>query len=111
MVFDRIKVGANPEGVATASGKLYVCNSGFGSDNTVSVLNVGTGTLITTVVVGDSPSEVGIGPNNVVVVKCDGKSDYSNPANDTPGAIAIINSDNDVIIMKAILPLATYGRV
>lgn len=110
VVFDRIKVGANPEGVATANGKLYVCNSGEGYDNTVSVLNAGTGALITTVVVGDSPSEIGIGPNNVVVVKCDGKSDYSTPANDTPGAIAVINSDNDVIILKTILPLVTYGH-
>jgi YVTN family beta-propeller protein len=110
IVFDRIKVGANPMGIAYANGKLYVCNSGYGYDNTVTVLNAGTGALIKTIVVGDSPSEVGVGPNNVVIVKCDGRSDYGNPANDTPGAIAVINSDNDVVVIKAILPLATYGH-
>ena len=110
IVSDRIKVGANPQGIATANGKLYVCNSGFGYDNTVTVLNAGTGTLIKTIVVGDSPSEVGVGPNNVVIVKCDGKSDYSNSANDTPGTIAVINSESDAIIIKAILPLVTYGH-
>jgi YVTN family beta-propeller protein len=110
VVFDRIKVGANPQGIATANGKIYVCNSGFGFDNTVTVLNAGTGTLIKTIVVGDSPSQVGVGPNNVVIVKCDGKSDYSNPANDTPGTLAVINADNDAIIIKAILPLVTYGH-
>jgi YVTN family beta-propeller protein len=110
VVFDRIKVGANPQGIAAANGKLYICNSGFGYDNTVSVLNAGTGALIKTVVVGDSPSEVGAGPNNVVIVKCDGKSDYTNSANDTPGSISIISVDNDVIITKVILPLVTYGH-
>jgi YVTN family beta-propeller protein len=110
IVTDRIKVGANPQGIASANGKLYVCNSGFGYDNTVTVLNAGTGALIKTIVVGDSPSEVGVGPNNVVIVKCDGTSDFSNQANDTPGTIAVINSDNDAIVIKAILPVVTYGH-
>jgi YVTN family beta-propeller protein len=110
VVFDRVKVGGNPQGIATANGKIYVCNSGFGYDNSVTVLNAGTGTLIKTVVVGDSPSEVGVGLNNVVIVKCDGRSDFSNSANDTPGNIAVLNSDNDVIVIKAILPLVTYGH-
>lgn len=110
IVFDRIKVGANPQGIAGSNGKIYVCNSGFGYDNTITVLNAGTGALIKTVVVGDSPSQVGVGPNNVVVVKCDGKSDFANSANDTPGSISIINSENDVVITKIILPLVTYGH-
>jgi YVTN family beta-propeller protein len=110
IVNDRIKVGNNPMGIVYANGKLYVCNSGFGSDSTVTVLNATTGELIKTVIVGDSPSELGVGPNNEVVIKCDGRSDYNNPANDTPGSILKINSDNDAIIVKAILPLATYGH-
>ena len=110
IVFDRIKVGLNPQGIATANGKLYVCNSGFGSDNTVTVLNAGTGALIKTMVMSDSPSEVGVGPNSVVIVKCDGKSDYTSSANDTPGSISVIDTDNDVIVAQAILPLATYGH-
>ena len=110
IVFDRVKVGGNPEGIASANGKIYVCNSGFGSDSTVTVLNAGTGTLIKTIGVGASPSEVGIGPNGEVIVKCDGKTDYSNSANDTPGQIAVINSDNDVIMIKVILPIQTYGH-
>jgi len=110
VVYDRIKVGANPQGIASANGKIYVCNSGFGYDNTVTVLNAGTGTLIKTISLEASPSEVGVGPNNEVVVKCDGRSDYGNPNNDTPGSISVINSDNDVVVIKAILPLATYGH-
>ena len=46
-------------GILYANGKIYVCNSGFGYDSTVTVLNATTGALIRTVVVGDSPSEIG----------------------------------------------------
>jgi YVTN family beta-propeller protein len=110
IVSDRIKVGLNPMGITSANGKIYVCNSGFGFDSTVTVLNATNGALIKTVVVGDSPSEIGVGPNNEVIVKCDGRSDYNKPANDTPGSISKINTDNDVVISKVTLPLATYGH-
>lgn len=110
IINDRIRVGKNPEGIAGANGKLYVCNSGFGGDSTVTVLNASTGGLIKTIYLDVSPSEVGVGPNNEVIVKCDGKSDYANSDNDTPGSISVINSDNDVVIIKAMLPLPTYGH-
>jgi YVTN family beta-propeller protein len=110
IIADRIKVGKNPQGIAYSNGKIYVCNSGFGYDSTVTVLNATTGSLIRTIVVGDSPSDIGVGANNEVFVKCDGRSDWGDPTKDTPGSIVAINSDNDVIINKAILPLTTYGH-
>jgi len=110
IIAGRIKVGTNPMGIAGANGKLYVCNSGFGYDSTVTVLNAATGAFLKTVVVGDSPSDIGIGPNNEVIVKCDGRSDYSNSANDTPGSIVKISPDNDAVTARAILPLATFGH-
>ena len=110
IVTDRIKVGLNPMGIAGANGKVYICNSGFGYDSTVTVLNATTGGLIKTVIVGDSPSEIGVSSSNEVIVKCDGKSDYLKPANDTPGSISKINTDNDVVLSKVTLPLATYGH-
>lgn len=110
VVTDRIKVGLNPMGIVGVNGKIYVCNSGFGYDSTVTVLNATNGGLIKTVFVGDSPSEIGVGPNNEVIVKCDGKSDYVNPANDTPGSISRINTDNDVVFSRVTLPLVTYGH-
>jgi YVTN family beta-propeller protein len=97
-------------GIAAANGKVYVCNSGFGYDSTVTVLNATSGGFIKTVYVGDSPSEMGVGPNNEVIVKCDGRSDYVKPSNDTPGSILRINTDNDVVFSRVILPLATYGH-
>jgi DNA-binding beta-propeller fold protein YncE len=110
VVTDRIKVGLNPTGIAGANGKVYICNSGFGFDSTVTVLNATTGGLIKTVFLGDSPSEIGVGPNSEVIVKCDGRSDYAKPANDTPGSISKINADNDVVFSRVTLPLVTYGH-
>jgi YVTN family beta-propeller protein len=110
VVTDRIKVGLNPMGIAGANGKVYICNSGFGYDSTITVLNATTGGLIKTVSVGDSPSDIGVSPNNEVIVKCDGRSDYVKPANDTPGSISKINADNDVVFSKVTLPLVTYGH-
>ena len=107
---DRIKVGKNPMGILYANGKIYVCNSGFGYDSTVTVLNATTGALIRTVVVGDSPSEIGFGANNEVYVKCDGRSNWTDPTKDTPGALVAINADNDVIIDKVVLPIDTFGH-
>jgi len=110
IVTDRIKVGTNPMGIAGSNGKVYICNSGFGYDSTVTVLNATNGGLIKTVVVGESPSDIGVGPNNEVIVKCDGRSDYANSANDTPGSISRVNADNDVVFSKVTLPLQTYGH-
>ena len=110
IITDRIRVGKNPQGIVYANGKIYVCNSGFGFDSTVTVLNATTGSLIRTIVVGESPSEIGVGANNEVFVKCDGRFDYGDPTRDTPGSIVAINSDNDVVINKAILPLTTFGH-
>jgi len=110
VVTDRIKVGLNPMGIVATNGKIYICNSGFGYDSTVTVLNATNGGLIKTVSVGDSPSDIGVGPNNEVIVKCDGRSDYGRPVNDTPGSISKINADNDVVFSKVTLPLATYGH-
>jgi hypothetical protein len=110
IIGDRVRVGRNPQGIAYANGKIYVCVSGFGYDSTVVVFNATTGASIKTVAVGDSPNDIGVGANNVVYVKCDGRSDYNDSSKDTPGSLVAINSDNDVIITKAVLPLATYGH-
>jgi hypothetical protein len=36
---DSVKVGKNPEGIAESNGKIYCVNSGYGYDNTMSIIN------------------------------------------------------------------------
>ena len=59
-----VETGAYPEGLAVLDGKLYVANSGYGSGNTVSVVDLATFTATSTLTV----------PTNPVNVLTDGKS-------------------------------------
>lgn len=58
----RIQVGANPEGLAVANGKLYVANSGGlnfpNVDSTVSVIDLNTHTELSKITVGQNPGAV-----------------------------------------------------
>lgn len=61
-VTQRIPVGANPEGLAIANGKLYVANSGGlnypNVDSTVSVIDLTLNSEITRITVGNNPGGV-----------------------------------------------------
>ncbi|MGB2958789.1 MAG: DUF5074 domain-containing protein, partial [Bacteroidota bacterium] len=57
-VVGRIPVGPNPEGIAVSSGKAFVANSGFGGGNTVSVINLTTLAVSSTITVADNPADV-----------------------------------------------------
>ncbi len=107
---DRIPVGNNPQGIAVANNKIYVCNSGFGLDSTISVIDPFTDAVIKTIVVGRSPSDISVDVDGELIVKCDGFSDFVNPSNDTPGSIVVINPLTDAVTTTIPLPLATYGH-
>jgi YVTN family beta-propeller protein len=92
-----IPVGANPAGVAIAGGKAYVSNSGFGSGRTVSVVSLQSLTMVRTVNVADNPGGVEITPSGAVYVVCTGSYDFTNPANDTPACIFVIDPASDVV--------------
>jgi hypothetical protein len=52
---DTTSVGANPQGLLLFDDHLFVCNSGYGQDRTVSVINVISGAVDTTLTVRDQP--------------------------------------------------------
>jgi YVTN family beta-propeller protein len=107
---DRIPVGKNPAGLATANGKVYVCNSGWGQDSTVSVIDIAKDSIIKTIIVGLQPSEIGLDADGELIVKCDGLSDWYNPANSKPGSIAVINPSVDTVVARVQIPLMAYGN-
>ena len=92
-----IPVGANPAGIALARGKAYVSNSGFGSGRTVSVISLATLSVSGTIAVGTNPSGVEITPFGLVYVVCTGGYDFTNPANDTPAWIMVIDPSSDTV--------------
>lgn len=107
---DGIPVGLNPQGLAISKGKIFVCNSGYGQDSTVSVIDQTADSVITTISVSRSPTDIAVDNKGNIVVICNGYSDYSNPINDIPGAIVVIDPENYSILASIPLPLSEYGH-
>jgi hypothetical protein len=93
-----IAVGANPEGIAITDGKAYVANSGFGLGRTVSVISLSTMSVIRTLTVADNPNGVQLTPGGLVFVVCAGSyGDFSDPTDDTPAKIVVIDPSTDMV--------------
>ena len=110
IIKDNIRVGLNPQGLAIANGKLFVCNSGYGSDSTISVIDPVRDSVVATINVSRSPCDIGVDSDGDIIVLCNGYSDFSNPANDTPGAIIVINPSSYLVKNIIALPLSQYGH-
>lgn len=52
--------GAYPEGICAYNGNLYICNSGQGSGNTISVVNIGSFTETSAIEVAMNPVDIGV---------------------------------------------------
>ncbi len=87
---DTISVGANPYGIACFAGQVFVANSGYGSGNTVSVIDAVTRKVVKTVTVGAGPTEVEADEYGYIWVACPGQ-----PGNN--GSIYLINSLTDSV--------------
>ncbi|MBW7887941.1 MAG: hypothetical protein H3C35_06225 [Bacteroidetes bacterium] len=107
---DSIAVGNNPQSMAYVNGKVYVCNSGYGSDNTVSVINPTNDSVVKAIVTAAGPSEIGVDKNGKVIILCTGYSDWSNSANDTPGNISIVDPAVDSVVQTIPFSLSQYGH-
>jgi YVTN family beta-propeller protein len=112
-----IKVGSQPKGVAVSSDgkRAYVVNSG---ENSVSVIDLGSGTEITKVAVGESPYDVALSPRGRAYVINNLSRDISvidTRANTVvaivnlgwaPTALAVSPDGNRVLVTNGILDIA-----
>jgi YVTN family beta-propeller protein len=71
-ITNRIKVGANPEGLAVSNGKLFVANSGGLNvslpDSTVSIIDLSTFQEIKKITVGKNPGHINVDEQGDVYV-------------------------------------------
>ena len=88
-VVDSISVGNNPQGLAIAGDYLFVCNSGYGSSRTVSVIDVRADTVKSTLTLADGPTGATVASDGRLWVACTGNA-LGTPA--TNGKIFIINT-------------------
>jgi YVTN family beta-propeller protein len=110
IIKDNIAVGLNPQGLAVANGKVFVCNSGYGSDSTISVIDPAVDSVVATIVVARSPSDIALDSDGELIVLSNGYSNFSNPASDTPGALSVIDPKTYKVTSVISLPLNVYGH-
>src|SRR5438132_14037951 len=86
-----IAVGSNPNGVAVnpLTNRIYVANS---DDNTVSVIDGSTNTVIATILVGSHPVGVGVNPLTDRVFVAD------NGLGIGPGTVSVIDATTNSVI-------------
>ena len=77
-VVDSILVGKGPNEMILKDGKVYVANSGgFDNDNTISVIDTSSGTVTSTITVGDNPSSIRFDKDGNLWVISAGKFAYN----------------------------------
>ena len=102
-VQDSIPVGANPEEIALHGGKLFVANSGFGSGNTISVIDLSTKTVTEIITVGDGPQWIRDSGGMLQVLCIGAYGDFSDPNDDTPGGIWLIDPATNSVVDSLVL--------
>lgn len=110
IIKDNIAVGLNPQGMVAAGGKVFVCNSGYGGDSTVSVIDVMKDSVVAVITTAKSPTDIALDSDGDVIVLCNGYTDFSNPSNDTPGNITVIDPLTHTVKAVIPMPLAQYGH-
>jgi YVTN family beta-propeller protein len=94
-VADSVAVGQNPQDMALVNGKLFVCNSGYGADNSVTVIDPDARSVVTTLRVGAGPSGVVLGSDGKLWVACAGNA-LGTPA--IPGGVYRINPATNTVV-------------
>ncbi|GHT40992.1 hypothetical protein FACS189437_07350 [Bacteroidia bacterium] len=90
-----VTVGANPEGIAAANHKLYVANGGYGSGNTVSVINPATFKEEKTIPVRINPYIVKADHYGYIYLTTQGNFGYGDPVD--LGHLQKINTQTDKV--------------
>ncbi len=100
-VVDSIEVGSAPEGLIIENNKLYVANTGWGYEQTVSIIKLSDLSTVKTLNVdADSPAHFVKDKNDMIWVLANGKVIYDqnyNVIGHTPSALIQINPNTDML--------------
>lgn len=75
-IVSQIDVASKPEGIEYFENFIYVANSGFGTGNTISIIDINTNKVVKILKVGDNPRFILKDPNRLYVI-CSGKYDIT----------------------------------
>ena len=107
-ILTSIPVGNNPLGMTLAGNYLFVCNSGYGTDRTVSVIDARADTVATTLNLSDGPSSAAVAPGGNVWVVCSGNQFGTPPTN---GKIFIIDQVSLTVEDSISFPESIWGTI
>jgi YVTN family beta-propeller protein len=97
-ITSKIAVTEGPEQIISNGNFLYVSHKGgFGSGNTVSVINAATNTVVTSILVGDIPDELGVDSRGNILVSCEGKAETSWNPTEVLGSLVKINTNTNEV--------------
>jgi YVTN family beta-propeller protein len=99
-IIDTINAGSGPEEMLIVNNKLFVCNSGgFGDDSTITVVDINSNSVITTITTPINPSSIKLDKDGNIWALCKGSlgSDFTPTPDDAAGALIQINTSNNVI--------------
>ncbi|WP_366183649.1 DUF5074 domain-containing protein [Flavobacterium ovatum] len=106
LVESKIPVAEGPEKLIVYNSKLYVAHKGgYGSGNTLSVIDVATAKVSTTVPVGDVPAAIEEN-QGVIYVLCQGKSVWSGA--ESAGKIQKINPATNLVTTSLDFALTSH---
>lgn len=100
----KITVGPYPEGLIVSNGKLYVAVGGFGAGRSIQVIDIDTDAIIRTIAVSDGPAYFAKRSDGKLLLSCTGYQDFQNPANDTDGALLVIDPATDTVVDLLVVP-------
>ena len=100
-VTNSIPCGVGPESITVNNGLAYVTNvGGWGLDNTVTVIDVASDNVVSTINVGDKPNSAQVDASGNIWVLCGGYTEYDPitwaTVSQTPGSLVKIQ--NNVVV-------------
>ena len=103
-----ITVGSNPEDVAMVGTRAYVANSGFGSDSTLSVIDVQTDMVVDTIDLGcDGPRHLEVDAEGEVWAFCIGNTvyndDFTQILSETNGGVVVLDGATGEVLSRIYL--------
>ncbi|MBP1658347.1 MAG: beta-propeller repeat-containing protein [Bacteroidetes bacterium] len=107
-VVDSVTVGANPQEMALVGDDLYVCNSGYGLANTVSILSVSPLATRGTLRVGAGPTGIVRSDDGALWVSCTGNP-YGTPS--LPGGVYKIDPATRTVQDSILFTEALWGSI